>query len=53
VADDLVAVNHLSVTDHDLALSHDTIYEQHERLGWGGKKIPPRENERRSLMGRW
>ena len=34
VTDDLIVVNRLPLTDHDLTLSRDTIYDQHERLGW-------------------
>ena len=37
LTDDLIVVDRLPVTDHDLMLAKDTVYEQHERLGWTGE----------------
>ena len=34
LTDDCIVVNRLPVTDHDLTMAEDTVYEQIERLGW-------------------
>ena len=41
VTDDLIVVDRLPVTEHDLTLSRDTIYDQHDRLGWSDDEERP------------
>lgn len=41
VTDDLIVVDRLPVTDHDLTLSRDTVDDQHDRLGWSEDEERP------------